>query len=139
MQSNSSNLSLPLPPGLSCRSTLDGRWEQIEKLPEELGKCVRLKVLLVNGNRLKSLPESIGSCRMIEELVVSENALDELLPTIGLIAYFVFSRYQTIELGSQKSANVCTKGEDFTGNDTRKPTGELQTNVAMIIWLMSRG
>jgi Leucine-rich repeat (LRR) protein len=78
---------------------------------------------------------------MIEELVVSENALDELPPTIGLMSVlrvFKAANNRIKEIPPEICKCLALKEVDFTGNDARNLPGELQTNVAMIIWLMSR-
>lgn len=78
---------------------------------------------------------------MIEELVVSENALDQLPSSIGsmtVLRVLKVANNRLNEVPPEVSKCLALKEVDFTGNDTRNLPGELQTNVAMVIWLMSR-
>ncbi|RBP78054.1 protein kinase [Marinomonas rhizomae] len=67
---------------------------QIESLPEDFGRLVRLQKLALAGNRLTSLPESIIHCRKLELVRLSANqlvAFPDVLLDLPRLAWLAFS------------------------------------------------
>jgi hypothetical protein len=66
---------------------------RIEKLPDSIGKCLRLQKVMLAGNLLSSLPETMGNCKNIELLRISVNKLNSLpdwlfdLPKLSWLAF----------------------------------------------------
>ena len=56
----------------------------IKKLPEEFGECVKMRELYVNNNaKFSSIPTSIGQLKELEEMSMKKcPALKQLPPTI---------------------------------------------------------
>lgn len=124
-----------------CLSELDCSCNQIERIPEEIGRCVRLKVLKCNGNRLDKLPHGLGQCKMIEELIISENALVELPTSIGsmtVLRILRASNNKIEEVPPELHACLALQEIQFSGNPTRNLPSELQSNVSMMLWIMKR-
>ena len=55
----------------------------IEKLPANLGNCVKLRVIRLQFNKVEILPKSIGKLRALEILWLNNNYLKDLPPTLG--------------------------------------------------------
>jgi len=51
---------------------------QIEKLPDSMGKLSKLQKCMLAGNRVRSLPESMALCKSLELLRISANQIDIL-------------------------------------------------------------
>lgn len=67
---------------------------RIEKLPVEIGNCLRMQKLMLAGNRLNTLPETLSHCRNLSLLRISANNLDKLpewLLTMPKLAWLAFS------------------------------------------------
>ncbi len=83
-------------PGASLPSML--RWliltnNNLESVPDELGRCARLQKLMLAGNRLSSLPQALGNCSRLELLRIAANQLEAFpewigsLPRLSWLAY----------------------------------------------------
>lgn len=65
----------------------------LERLPDEIGRCRELQKLMLAGNRLHHLPPSLAACERLELLRIAENNLSELpawllaLPRLSWLAY----------------------------------------------------
>ena len=66
-----------LPPQLRWLILTDN---QIETLPDSIGKCSRMQKLMLAGNRLKQLPDQLAQCQQLELLRISANQLDVMPP-----------------------------------------------------------
>ncbi len=64
-----------LPPALRWLILTDN---QLESVPEEIGRCTRLQKLMLAGNRLRTLPESLSRCSRLELLRIAANRLPAL-------------------------------------------------------------
>jgi hypothetical protein len=64
-----------LPPSLRWLILTDN---QIETLPDTLGRCTRMQKLMLAGNRLRALPSSMAACRQLELLRISANRFEAL-------------------------------------------------------------
>ena len=64
-----------LPPGTRWLILTDN---QIEKLPDSIGKLDKLQKLMLAGNRITHLPETMQHCRRLELLRLSANRLENL-------------------------------------------------------------
>lgn len=79
-----------LPPKLRWLILTDN---DLEELPNEIGRCSELQKLMLAGNRLRHLPSSLANCRGLELLRIAENNLSELpawlltLPRLSWLAY----------------------------------------------------
>ena len=83
-------------PGAALPSAL--RWliltdNELEALPEGIGRCTELQKLMLAGNRLRELPESLAHCTKLELLRIAANELPALpawllrLPRLAWLAY----------------------------------------------------
>ncbi len=68
---------------LNRMTTLNCENNAIERLPESMGKLRALKVLKLSKNNLTNLPESIGKCRKMTMLHLDNNRIEFLPPSIG--------------------------------------------------------
>ena len=79
-----------LPPKLRWLILTDN---QLELLPEEIGRCERLQKLMLAGNRLQALPETLADCHQLELLRVAANQLPGLpdwlleMPRLSWLAF----------------------------------------------------
>ena len=67
---------------------------QIEQLPEDMGKLERLQKLALAGNRLTSLPNAIEHCHKLELIRLSANQLNafpDVLLNLPRLAWLAFS------------------------------------------------
>lgn len=64
-----------LPPKLRWLILTDN---QLESLPDEIGRCMRLQKLMLAGNQLQTLPEGLSRCRNLELLRIAANRLPAL-------------------------------------------------------------
>lgn len=64
-----------LPPKLRWLILTDN---ELEDLPDEIGRCIRLQKLMLAGNRLQALPEGLSRCRHLELLRIAANRLPAL-------------------------------------------------------------
>jgi Protein kinase domain/Leucine rich repeat len=67
---------------------------QIEHLPQSIGKCTRLQKVMLAGNRLKVLPEEMQACTNIELLRISANQIvqfPEWLLTFPRLSWLAFA------------------------------------------------
>ena len=66
---------------------------EIETLPDTIGRCTGLEKVALAGNRLRTLPDSMAACRQLGLLRISANALTALpdwlltLPRLAWLAY----------------------------------------------------
>ena len=51
---------------------------QIERLPDSIGKLSKLQKCMLAGNKIVSLPDTMASCKNLELLRISANALQDL-------------------------------------------------------------
>ncbi|WP_410209178.1 leucine-rich repeat-containing protein kinase family protein [Aquirhabdus sp.] len=76
----------------------DLRWliltdNQIEEIPESIGKCSKMQKLMLAGNRLTHLPDTLAACQNLQLLRISSNQLTALpnwlltLPRLAWLAY----------------------------------------------------
>lgn len=63
---------------LSLLQTLDLRWNNLRKLPENLPVLQNLRELMVSHNQLESLPSNINHVRNLELLDISHNKLTDI-------------------------------------------------------------
>jgi len=86
--------SLPaaaLPPKLRWLILTDN---QLERLPDEIGRCQRLQKLMLAGNRLRALPETLTNCQRLELLRIAANRLPGLptwLLTMPRLSWLAFA------------------------------------------------
>jgi hypothetical protein len=79
-----------LPPKLRWLILTDN---DLEEIPNEIGRCDKLQKLMLAGNRLQNLPSSLAACQRLELLRIAENNLSELppwllaLPRLSWLAY----------------------------------------------------
>jgi Leucine-rich repeat (LRR) protein len=66
-----------LPPQLRWLVLTDN---EIEELPDELGRRPLMRKLMLAGNRLRALPASMGNLHQLELLRIAANRLTELPP-----------------------------------------------------------
>ncbi|MEK0363099.1 leucine-rich repeat-containing protein kinase family protein [Pseudomonas sp. CBC3] len=64
-----------LPPKLRWLILTDN---QLESLPDEIGRCTQLQKLMLAGNRLQALPEGLSRCINLELLRIAANRLPAL-------------------------------------------------------------
>ncbi|MCQ4297359.1 leucine-rich repeat-containing serine/threonine-protein kinase [Pseudomonas stutzeri] len=64
-----------LPPALRWLILTDN---QLQALPEEIGKCRRLQKLMLAGNQLAALPDALANCTNLELLRIAANHLQAL-------------------------------------------------------------
>ncbi|AHL75768.1 protein kinase [Stutzerimonas stutzeri] len=64
-----------LPPALRWLILTDN---QLESVPEEIGRCIRLQKLMLAGNQLRTLPQSLSRCNRLELLRIAANRLPAL-------------------------------------------------------------
>ena len=113
---------------------------QLQALPETIGKCSRMQKLMLAGNQLKSLPVTLSACRNLSLLRLSANQLTELpqwllrLPNLSWLAFsgndikqeFVFPDIPEIdfnqcnlkELLGEGASGTIYKAERFLANET---------------------
>lgn len=66
---------------------------QLESVPDEIGRCLRLQKLMLAGNQLRTLPESLSRCRRLELLRIAANCLPALpdwllaMPRLSWLAF----------------------------------------------------
>lgn len=66
---------------------------EIEALPEEIGRCTQLQKLMLAGNQLQTLPATLANCKRLELIRIAANQLNELpawlfsLPRLAWLAY----------------------------------------------------
>ena len=83
-------LGAALPPALRWLILTDN---ELEALPEEIGRCTELQKLMLAGNRLRELPEPLAQCTKLELLRIAANELTALpawllrLPRLAWLAY----------------------------------------------------
>ncbi|MCQ4288417.1 leucine-rich repeat-containing serine/threonine-protein kinase [Pseudomonas stutzeri] len=80
-----------LPPKLRWLILTDN---QLESLPDEIGRCARLQKLMLAGNRLQALPEGLSRCLNLELLRIAANqlpALPDWLLTMPRLAWLAFA------------------------------------------------
>ncbi len=80
-----------LPPKLRWLILTDN---DLEELPDEIGRCSNLQKLMLAGNRLQKLPSSLASCERLELLRIAENNLGELppwLPALPRLSWLAYS------------------------------------------------
>jgi hypothetical protein len=58
-------------------------YNNLEYLPESIGKLKKLKILNLTNNQLKTLPENIGKLKNLENLDLENNQLEYLPESIG--------------------------------------------------------
>lgn len=63
---------------LTALQELNLMWNQIAKLPEELGELTSLKKMVLSGNKLMSLHASIGNLKSLELLKMDHNRVEKL-------------------------------------------------------------
>jgi len=63
---------------------------EIEYLPESIGRLKKLKVLSLKNNRLKKLPNSLSGLEELETLVISKNNIKKL-PKETMWAYYIYA------------------------------------------------
>ncbi|MGI4870473.1 MAG: leucine-rich repeat-containing protein kinase family protein [Janthinobacterium lividum] len=79
-----------LPPRLRWLILTDN---ELEHLPNEIGRCTQLQKLMLAGNQLTSLPTSLASCTQLALLRLAANQLSSLppwlleLPQLAWLAY----------------------------------------------------
>ncbi|MFI8740483.1 leucine-rich repeat-containing protein kinase family protein [Stutzerimonas zhaodongensis] len=79
-----------LPPRLRWLILTDN---QLEAVPDEIGRCDRLQKLMLAGNQLAALPESLARCRQLELLRIAANHLPALpqwllsMPRLSWLAF----------------------------------------------------
>ncbi len=79
-----------LPPKLRWLILTDNR---IQQLPDEIGRCVHLKKLMLAGNQLSGLPDTIADCQALELVRISANQMMAMpqallgLPRLAWLAY----------------------------------------------------
>ncbi|KAG5186294.1 hypothetical protein JKP88DRAFT_157061 [Tribonema minus] len=56
---------------------------KLSSLPAEIGKCTRLRTLKANGNRLTEIPQTLAQCVLLDTLVLSENKLRGVPAALG--------------------------------------------------------
>jgi hypothetical protein len=77
---------------------LSVRWliltdNQLEKLPNSIGRLQRLQKLMLAGNQLRSLPDEMAACQNLELIRLAANRLESLptwlftLPRLSWLAY----------------------------------------------------
>lgn len=72
--------------------------QNLTELPADIGKCLNLETLLVNGNFLKTLPKEIGNLVNLKLLEVSYNELESLPNEIGNLSNLEFLRINNNKL-----------------------------------------
>ncbi|WP_345815876.1 leucine-rich repeat-containing protein kinase family protein [Paraburkholderia sp. PREW-6R] len=101
-----------LPPQLRWLILTDN---EIEVLPQEIGRCAQLQKLMLSGNRLRSLPAQMAACTRLELLRIAANRLDALpdwllrLPRLAWLAYAGNPFGRTLEsaaLADTQSASI---------------------------------
>lgn len=66
---------------------------ELEQLPDEIGRCQRLQKLMLAGNNLRGLPQMLAECQQLELLRIAANQLPQLpawltkLPRLSWLAY----------------------------------------------------
>jgi Protein tyrosine and serine/threonine kinase/Leucine rich repeat len=79
-----------LPPGVRWLILTDN---QLERLPNSIGKLEQLQKLMLAGNQLRSLPDEMADCQNLELIRLAANRLESLpnwlfsLPRLSWLAY----------------------------------------------------
>ncbi|AXI04627.1 protein kinase [Aquirhabdus parva] len=66
---------------------------QVEKIPDSIGKCTKMQKLMLAGNQLTHLPDALATCQNLQLLRISSNQLTTLpnwlltLPRLAWLAY----------------------------------------------------
>ncbi|XP_020240789.1 plant intracellular Ras-group-related LRR protein 7 isoform X3 [Asparagus officinalis] len=108
----------------------------IERLPNNLGNLRSLKVLTLDGNRLRNLPDELGALSRLEQLSITNNILICLPNTVGHLHNLLILNVSSNKLKSlPESIGGCTSLEEFQANDNL--IEELPLSICNLIHLKS--
>ena len=72
-------------------------YNQLKKIPKEIGKLSNLQTLYLSNNQLKILPKEIGTLSNLQNLFLRDNQLKEIPKEIGKL-----SNLEVLNLGSNQ-------------------------------------
>lgn len=121
------------------RRELNAASNELESLPEEIGKCQRLSVVKLQNNHLDELPAGIGDCKSLAHVFAGNNRIQVLPDSLGKLTSLA-----TLSLPSNKLKEVplslfnCVELTviDLTSNeDLVMVPEELRTNAPVVKFL----
>ena len=98
LRGNKKIRKLPLEIGKLTRlKVLDISGTNISFLPDEIGNCKELRYLIADGCKLKALPQTIGNLILLKQLDLGHNKIREIPSSIGQL-----QRLRELQLGGNK-------------------------------------
>ena len=97
-------------------------------VPASLGKCAKLKTLLLWGNQLEGpIPDELGQCGALESLALSENQLEGAVPATELAALTALTY---LDLEDNEGLTITASGAQALKNALPNAAFFLPTEVA---------